>query len=45
LVLLMLQPSLRATIGQQAQNTYTRYFRPDVMARELEKAFDHVVAR
>lgn len=45
LVLLMLQPSLRATIGQEAQNTYTRYFRPDVMARELEKAFDHVVAR
>jgi L-malate glycosyltransferase len=45
LLLLMRQPSLRATIGQEAQNTYAKYFRPQVMTRELEKAFDDIVAR
>jgi len=41
----MKDPSLRAAIGHEAQNTYVRHFRPQIMTRRLEKAFDDIVAR
>ena len=45
LLMLMSNPSLRAAIGQEAQNTYVKNFRPEVMTRQLERAFDDIVAR
>jgi glycosyltransferase involved in cell wall biosynthesis len=45
LLVLMSDPSLRATIGQEAQSTYAKCFRPEAMTRALEKAFDDIVAK
>jgi glycosyltransferase involved in cell wall biosynthesis len=45
LLLLMNNPSLRATIGHEAQSTYVKNFRPQVMTRQLEMAFDDMVAQ
>jgi glycosyltransferase involved in cell wall biosynthesis len=45
LIVLMREPSLRATIGREAQNTYAKYFRLPVMTRELETAFADIVGR
>jgi glycosyltransferase involved in cell wall biosynthesis len=36
-------PSLRAAIGHEAQSTYVKYFRPQMMTRGLENAFDDLV--
>lgn len=38
-------PSLRAAIGREAQNTYVKHFRPQIMTRRLERAFDYVVTQ
>jgi hypothetical protein len=36
-------PSLRAAIGHEAQSTYVKHFRPQVMARRLEEEFEDIV--
>ena len=41
----MKDPSLRAAIGHEAQKTYVRHFRPQIMTRRLEQAFDDIVAQ
>jgi len=45
MLLLMSNPTLRAEIGDAAQNTYAKNFSPQVMTRRLEMAFDDIVAR
>lgn len=39
----MKDPSLRAAIGHEAQKTYVKHFRPQIMTRRLEQAFDDIV--
>jgi len=45
LLLVLSDPSLRAAIGHEAQSTYVKHFRPEVMTRRLEKAFDDILGR
>jgi glycosyltransferase involved in cell wall biosynthesis len=43
LIRFMRDPSLRAAIGREAQNTYVKHFRPQIMTTRLERAFDYIV--
>jgi glycosyltransferase involved in cell wall biosynthesis len=43
LLLFMGDPSLRAAIGREAQSTYVKHFRPQVMTRRLEEEFEDIV--
>ncbi|HSZ63472.1 MAG TPA: glycosyltransferase family 4 protein [Terriglobales bacterium] len=43
LLLFMSDSSLRATIGYEAQSTYVKHFRPQVMTRRLEEEFEDIV--
>jgi glycosyltransferase involved in cell wall biosynthesis len=38
LLLFMGDPSLRAAVGHEAQSTYVKHFRPQVMTRRLEES-------
>jgi glycosyltransferase involved in cell wall biosynthesis len=43
LLLFMSDPNLRAAIGYEAQSTYVKHFRPQVMTRRLEEEFEDIV--
>jgi len=42
---LISDPSRRAAIGREAQNTHAKYFCPQNMTRRLEKEFDELASR